>query len=208
MPEVRSPLVSCIVPGRHGAGQGDAPVTLTAVPLGALFQIAGWPDSFAARAGAVLGTLGFAGVGDYGTVQRVPGALAFRIAPERVLVRLADAGAWHAAVAGADPAETPSLDLSHSRTIIRVAGPAAAELLARLVPIDLHVEVFPRDRCAQTGLHGVPVLLHRGDDGPVPPAYDLYVPYTWAGSVWEVVAEGATPFGCRVATTPDGEPGG
>jgi len=205
MPEARSPLAAVYLPGRHGAGQGDAPLTLTEVPLGTLFQIAGWPESFAAKAGAVLRDLGFAGIGDYGTAQRVPGALAFRIAPERVLVRLADPGAWHAVAAAADAAETPTLDLGHSRSVIRVAGPAAADLLARLVPIDLHAGVFPRDCFAQTGLHGVAVLLHRGDDGPVSPAYDLYVPYTWAASIWELVAECAAPFGYQVASLPFGE---
>lgn len=204
MPEFRSPLSACYLPGRYGAGTGDAPLTLGEMPLGALFQIAGWPQSFATKAGAILSALGFAGIGEYATAQRAPGAIAFRIAPERILVRLFSPEARDAVIAAADPVETPILDLGHSRTVMRIAGPAAKELLARLLPLDLDEGVFTAGRFAQTGLHGVSILLYRADDTPAAPVYDLYVPYTWARTVWDMVRECAAPFGYRVAMTPSG----
>lgn len=204
MLEFRSPLAACCLPGRYGAGTGDAPLTLGEMPLGALFQISGWPQNFAIKAGDVLGALGFTGIGDHATAQRAPGAIAFRVAPERILVRLFRPSVGAAAIAAADPIETPILDLGHSRAVMRISGPANKELLARLLPIDLDEGVFVPDRFAQTGFHGVSILLHRVDDTPEGPVYDLYVPYTWARTVWEMVRECAAPFGYRVVMTPAG----
>lgn len=198
MPELRSALSAVYVPGRFGAGAGDAPLTLGERALGALFQIAGWPGGFEAAAGPVLTALGFGDVGAYGVAQDAGEAVAFRIAPERVLVRLPTRAPWDAATAGIDGAACPSVDLSHARTVIRIEGAAAADLLARLLPIDLHDTVFAPGRFAQTGLHAVPVLLHRRRDGAAGPAYDLYAPYTWAASIWAMVTECAAPFGYRV----------
>ena len=204
MPEFRSPLAACFLPGRYGAGTGDAPLTLGEMPLGALFQIAGWPQNFATKARTILGELGFVGIGDYATAQRAPGAIAFRIAPERILVRLFHPGAWGAVIAAADPVETPILDLGHSRTVMQIAGPAAKELLVRLLPLDLDEGVFTPNQFAQTGLHGVSVLLYRADDTPAALVYDLYVPYTWTRTVWDMLRECAAPFGYRVAMTASG----
>ncbi len=204
MPEFRSPLAACYLPGRFGAGTGDAPLTLGEMPLGALFQITGWPQNFATKVCTILGVLGFTSIGDYATAQRAPGAIAFRIAPERILVRLFHPDAWGAVIAAADPVETPILDLGHSRTVMQIAGPAAKELLVRLLPLDLDEGVFTPNQFAQTELQGVSVLLYRADDTPEAPVYDLFVPYSWARTVWDMLRECAAPFGYWVAMTPSG----
>ena len=201
MPEVRSALSGVYVPGRFGAGDGGAPLTLGERALGALFQITGWPGDFEATAAPVLKTLGFTSVGIYGVAQSVGEALVFRIAPERVLVHLPARGPWDAATAGIDASATPTLDLSHARTVMRIGGAAAPDLLARLLPIDLHDSVFGPGRFAQTGLHSVPVLLHRRADAGAGPVYDLYAPYTWAASVWGTMTDSAVPFGYTVVET-------
>lgn len=183
MPEFRSALAAHVTIGRLGAGDGDAPLALCERPLGTLIQIAGWPGDFEDSAGKILKALGFDGVGGYGVAQSAGDARAFRIAPERVLIRLPDRAAWEKAAENIDAAVTPVVDLSHARTVIGIDGAAAADLIARFLPIDLHDSVFGPGRFALSGLHAIPVMLHRRADGGAGPAYELYVPTTWAASV-------------------------
>lgn len=58
-------------------------------------------------------------------------------------------GAEHASV----------VDVSAQRTTVRVAGPAARDLLAHGCSLDLHPSRFPVGRCAQTMLAHAPVIL-------------------------------------------------
>jgi methylglutamate dehydrogenase subunit D len=199
MPEFRSALAAHVTPGRFGAGEGEAPLALRERPLGTLIQIAGWPGDFGTSVGAILKALGFDGVGGYGVAQSAGEALAFRIAPERVLIRPPDRAAWDKAAARIDPSVTPVVDLSHARTVIGIDGAAAAHLISRFLPIDLHDSVFGPGRFALSGLHAIPVMLHRRADGGAGSAYELYVPTTWAASVWESLSESATPFGYTVS---------
>jgi heterotetrameric sarcosine oxidase gamma subunit len=85
--------------------------------------------------------------------------------------------------------------LSASRVRLRVAGPAARELLAKGIALDLHPMVFPEGHSVQTGLHHTHVLLERvGDD-----RYEMYVQRTYAVSIWEWLIDAALPFGYDVA---------
>lgn len=193
MPELRSALATQLRAGRYGAGTGDPGVVLTERPLGTLVQIAGWRDSFESAAGAVLQRLGFRGVGDFDCAQVAGDALAFRCAPERVLLRFASPAAWAAIFAGIDQALTPVLDLSHSRTVLSLTGAKVADLLARVLPIDCDDAEFPVDRFVQSALHSVGVLVHRRAGG-----FEISVPRSFAVAIWEVLTENAEPFGYRV----------
>jgi len=79
-------------------------VTLSQPAMGALIQLAGWRDSFESAATPILQRLGFAGIGDFGRAQVAGDALCFRVAPERVLLRMSSLVAWDAIVSGVDPA--------------------------------------------------------------------------------------------------------
>lgn len=197
MPELRSALTAELRPGRFGAGSDEPSLVLSEQPLGTLVQISGWRDSFAGAAGAVLQRLGFAGVGEFDRAQATTAGVAFRIAPERVLVRLASSASWQAVPDGIDPALTPVLDLSHARTVVAVAGADVPALLARLLPIDFDDRAFPPGHFVQSGIHGVAVLVYRpatsGAGG-----FEIYLPRSYAASIWDLIAESAAPFGYRV----------
>jgi sarcosine oxidase subunit gamma len=57
-------------------------------------------------------------------------------------------------------------DLSSSRVIIDVRGSGARDLFAAGCGLDLHPRVFGPDRCAQTLLARVPVILDQLDASP------------------------------------------
>ena len=196
MPELRSALAGHLKPGRFGAA--DETLIISERPLGTLIQLSGWRDSFEGAARPLLARLGFDGVGAFDRAQASGTALAFRIAPERVLLRLTSVNDWAAIARDVDAAVTPALDLSHSRALIRVAGGAAPDLMARLMPIDFDADVFTPGRFVQSGIHSTAVLAHRADGGAGAPAFDIYMPRSFAASLWDFVTDTALPLGFRV----------
>lgn len=190
MLERRSPLADLI--GTSAADMSDqhAPLILSEQALGTLWQVAGWQD-FETAVEPILAALGFAGLGDHRSVRTSAGIECYRIAPDRLLLRCPDASVLSAALDKALPGRIAALDLSHARIVIRVSGAATVDLMARLAPLDFADAACPIDSFAQTGIHGVPVLIRRGSEE----AFDLVVPVTWAVSIWEFVCENARPFG-------------
>jgi len=81
--------------------------------------------------------------------------------------------------------------LSASRVRIRICGPAARDLLAKGIALDLHPSVFQPGDSALTGLHHTGVFLECIDSD----CYELYVPRTYAQSIWEWLVDAALPFG-------------
>ncbi|MER2537444.1 MAG: hypothetical protein ABTQ31_20025 [Rhizobiaceae bacterium] len=159
---------------RQGATSDGKPVALAVGSAQRLTQIAGWGD-FEPLASALLGALGltFPAAYDRATVS---GAMrAFRIAPDRLLVQSPEP-------LNLRPANGLAvLDLTHARLLLRVAGPGAAALLARAAAIDFSQKVFATGTFVQTAIHGVAVLIQR----PEAEAFELFVPGTWAQSVFE-----------------------
>ena len=196
MPELRSALTGHLRPGRFGAA--GEPLVLSERPLGTLIQLSGWPESFEGAVRPVLEPLGLSGIGGFDRAQLSEKALALRVSPERLLLRLKSAGDWAKVGSGIDQALTPFLDLSHSRTVIRLVGANAAALLARLLPIDFEEQAFGAGRFVQSGIHTVAALVHRDADEAGVPTYDIYVPRSFAASTWDLITRTAMPFGYRV----------
>lgn len=80
--------------------------------------------------------------------------------------------------------------LSHSRTCIVVEGPAARELLATSIALDLHPSAFSVGAFALTGIHHTPVLVYRTAED----RYELFVMRTFALCVWDGLADSALEF--------------
>ncbi len=98
-----------------------------------------------------------------GRFTEAGGLLLMRLAPDHVLAmrpgedgELMDELAPLAAVAGL-------IDQSDARVAIRVVGADAPQRLTRLLPIDLHPDVFGPGRCAQTVMGHLTVLVIRRD---------------------------------------------
>ena len=86
-------------------------------------------------------------------------------------------------------------DISHSRTIIGVGGPAAGDVIAKGCPLDLHPREFPTGHCAQSRLARCNILIHRIDDDPT---FEIHVARSFALYAWEWLEDSAREFDMQV----------
>jgi sarcosine oxidase subunit gamma len=80
-------------------------------------------------------------------------------------------------------------DQSDGRTIIRISGPKARDILAKSLPLDLHPRVFAPGHAASTVATHVGVQIWQLDDAPT---YELAVFRSFAESFWHSLAEAAS----------------
>jgi sarcosine oxidase gamma subunit len=85
--------------------------------------------------------------------------------------------------------------LSHSRTCVWLDGPAARDVLAMGIAVDLSPDVFELNSFALTGLHHTPIMIHRSSAT----RYDLYALRTFALWTWEWLVDAALPFGYQIS---------
>lgn len=171
--------------GRLGAA-GEPGVVLREVPDLRLSQVAAWPDTLTAVGARAASAVGAAGPGGPGKAVTGAGGALLRIEPLK----------WWL-VGGTAPVlaaqEGAVLDLSHSRTWLRVVGADAANLLCRHLPLDLREASFPAGSVASTAFHHVGVTLWHSGDG-----HELFIPRGFALSLWEMLLESAAQFGAEV----------
>ncbi len=82
------------------------------------------------------------------------------------------------------------IDLTGARTVLRLTGPSVGDLLARLVPLDLHPRVMDPGRVAATVAAHIGVLIWQVDAAP---SYDLAGPISYAGSLLRALALAGAP---------------
>ena len=180
-----SALEGSYQPGRFGS-LGATGITLQQVPELTLHQIAFWADSI-----DETGSLAASAAG----ADSAPGPGRAIIGNKGAILRIEPMKWWLIGVEASVllPEQGATIDLSHSRTRIRISGPDAVDLLNRLLPLDLRETSFPEGSVASSALHHVGVTLWRSGDG-----YELFIPRGFALSVWEVLFDSALQFGVEV----------
>ena len=162
-------------------------------------QIAAWPDTFTRVQEALASALGGGSAPRPGSW--VPWGSRARLARvEPLKWWLMESG--EEAANGPAPPELPSdaamgLDLSHSRTGIRVTGPAAAQLLMRFMAVNLRGTSFAHGAVATGMFDHVSATVLR-DDAENGPGYDLLLPRTFSESCWLELVEAAERFGAEI----------
>lgn len=165
----------------YGLTSDGAKVVIREQALGFLTQLAGW-GNFAKTAEDLLRSKALSLPADYRTPVRGGGMTAWRIAPDRVLIR-SDA---ELDMVGSQ--EIAVLDLSQARVCLVVTGAGAAALLARVIALDFSEAGFPLGTFAQTALHHVGVLVERlGED-----EFNVFIPSTWATSLTGLMVDHLT----------------
>ena len=152
------------------------------IPNLVLFQAAAWVDSMSAVESAIARSAG---------TNFAPGPVTAATGTNGSLLRIEPMKWWLYGITAPElPEETGvTLDLSHSRTHVRISGPQATTLLNRNLPLDLSEQHFPVNSVASSSLHHVGVTLWRSVDG-----YELFIPRGFAVSVWEVLMQSAAQF--------------
>lgn len=159
-----------------GVNSDGASVTVSETELGHLVQLAGW-GAFVEMACKALRDHSLSLPQDYRTPARSAAATAWRIAPDRVLLRsVADL-----AIQGTDDLVT--LELSDARICLSIAGDGAAGLLSRVIALDFSEQAFPAGTFVQTSLHHVGVLIERQDRDH----FMVMLPTTWARSLTDLL---------------------
>lgn len=163
----------------HGHGRKDRVHLRELIPMLGQLDLRGAPGSEAFRA-AARRVLGFDPPTEPNTVAGNGTVSALWLSPEEwLLVSLFDqhrrlANELEAALTGLHSAV---VDVSASRTVLDLNGPAAREVLEKGCPLDLHPRAFGPGRCAQTLLARAPIILHQTDGTPT---YRLFVRASYA----------------------------
>ena len=179
-----SALAAYYPTGLHGQ-PGEPGVKLQEIPDLNLWQIAGWPDTMESIHLAITNGMNSNRLSP-GRALAGPKGVAFQVEPLKF---------WLLAEAPPVFNQTDGvvLDLSHSRTQIRVSGPEAQTCLSRLLPLDLRDHSFPKNAVASSGIHHVGITLWRSELG-----FELFIPRGFARSIWELLLETAEQFGSEV----------
>ena len=161
-------------------------ITLKEVRNLQLHQIAAWPDT--------LNNVGQSAA-DMAGCTRAPRPGQASTGSKGSLLRVEPLKWWLLnGEAGDIAAEQGSgLDLSHSRTQVRVSGSEATTLLNRHLPLDLRSDAFPQNSVASTAFHHVGITLWHSSEG-----YELFLPRGFAVCLWEGLLESAEQFGVEV----------
>lgn len=190
MADQRSPLISTMTPGRHGGMSGRPGVSICENRVGGLAQIVGW-ESFAEELSRVYNLTKPL---SYNTRQTVGDFTFFRIAPERVQVHHPDAVVLAQRCKQLDAQKASYVDLGHARCRLCLSGSDAEQVLSRVTTLDVDVSAFPAGDFRQSGIHHIATFFHRTAEHE----FELFVPTTWAVSVFEYIYDAALSFGVDV----------
>lgn len=170
--------------GHHGVQGGG--VVMHEVSDLVLWQLAAWPQSLATAASKLAQSTGVGSVPGFAAATGNENVALLRAEPLKFWV-------YGAAVETAAAEESVVLDISHSRTQIRLSGSRATTVLNSYLPIDLREKSFPVNSVASTAFHHVGVTLWRS-----PVGYELFLPRGFALSLWELLQESALQYGLMI----------
>lgn len=171
--------------GHFGAAD-ETGVVLEEIRDLVLHQVAAWQDSIDAVAKILV---------DLTAAETAAGPCSATTGSKGTMLRIEPMKWWLYGVEAPaiDSKEGMTLDVSHSRTHVRVTGSEASAFLNRHFPLDLREQSFPVGSVASSVTHHVGVTLWRSSEG-----YELFIPRGFALSLWEGFVESAEQFGLEV----------
>ena len=216
-PVARSPIAPArpvlVQAGWEVSGcRSAAPLTITdCTPLAKVQLKAPWNGSAAKALGVPFGRAGRVSAGSGGDDPPEPPRdgpdgdwLAVGSGPREWLVlappgTAAQVAGWLTTLAAdAAPEEFASVtDLTHGRALMRITGPDAADLLARLCGADLHDEMAPDGAALRAPVAGVATDIVRDDRAGVP-SYLLHCERSSGQYLFGALAGAGEPLGISV----------
>lgn len=194
MVEQLSPLGSAWKPGRHGSLAGEPGVVLSETRPGSIVQAAAFPGSEKAVMAAIKVATGLTLPDGAGGGVAMDTRSVFGIAPGRFLVVDQVEGLAERLKAAVWVKDGAVTDLSHGRTAIRIVGPKAEWVLAKVFAIDFSLAALPIGAGRATQHHDILAAIQRTG----PDRFDMYVFRSFARSVWTLLLHSAEEVGCEV----------
>lgn len=197
----QSALAHLGLEGRDLSGQETAPVRLTEKVLPAAVNLRGDPadEGFLAAVHQALGValplepnrvesseriaVLWLGPNEWLAVSHDDEPTAESRLAERLREALAD---FHAAVT----------EVGESLACIHIAGPRAADVIAKGCPLDFHPSVFASGHCAQSHVAKAAVTLHQVSEAGAAagPSYDLYTRRSFSDYLWRWLSDAAREY--------------
>lgn len=87
---------------------------------------------------------------------------------------------------------------SDGRSLLRISGPRARDMLAKVCSLDLHPAVFPTGAAAATSIDHTSVNLWRGADSSADGVFYLLVFTTFAESLWHTLLDSGAEYGITI----------
>ncbi|MEM7188689.1 MAG: hypothetical protein AAF439_03680 [Pseudomonadota bacterium] len=165
-------------------------VRLSTPPRGSLWQVACWAEQFDQIEKALALECGCAEPAPGQIVETKDGRLLIRVEPLK----------WW--IIGPDGAECPLkpepdfgawLDMAHDQATVTLTGPNAAEILKRMVSIDVRDAAFPNMSYATTHMHHMITRVLRIDTDE--PSYQVMVMRSYADDLREITQHHLAHFG-------------
>ena len=191
-----SALSGIAVPGRYGRGEGEPSLVITELTGLGLATVACRKGQAAALSAAVRNAYGV----DLPASSRVAQGAAVRfigygpgqwLAVSEALANEALASELAAKLQGLASVS----DQSGGRTVLRVSGNRARDVLAKGLPLDLDPRAFPLGSAATSAISHIGVQLWQADDMR---SYDLAVFRSLSESFWRWLTASAAEFGYEV----------
>ncbi len=198
MAERRSPLAGHMKPGFLGPASGadEWGVTLKERHPASLVPVAGWPSSAGALTNRIRESTGIAPPPPGHAASNDDLTLLWTAPGRWLIVSETRSDLAETLTAAIDVDIGTVSDLGHAHCVLRLSGPMAPAVLAKGLPIDLHLRAFPVDGVVQGNIHHIGVVVHRA----AADAFDLYVYRGFAVSLLEWLTDAATEYGCAVDT--------
>lgn len=191
---LESPLGAAHVTGSFGNFGDGVGVTLSEIWPGSIVQVASWPETADTVLAAIRETTGLELATAPGSGALSASARAFGIAPRRFLLLTEAEGTADTLRAQIAPEAGSVTDLSHGRTVLRVAGPKAEWVLSKLFAIDFSPRAFPVGDGRATVHHDIQAQIQR----TAPEQFDLVVFRSFARSFWKMLGHAADEVGYAV----------
>jgi heterotetrameric sarcosine oxidase gamma subunit len=189
-----SPLAPVLRPGRHALADHSVGVTLAETQSGSIVQLAAWRGEEGALISAIKEVTGLALPDGAGGGLATETKAAFGFAPGKFLVADQDeglAGDFATAVSAEIGTVT---DLSHGRTVIRIAGPKAEWVLSKFFAVDFSLPAMPLGSGLSTVHHDIFAQIQRSGAEQ----FDVYVFRSFARSFWNSLCHASEEVGYEV----------
>lgn len=191
-----TPLSRIYAVGRHGVKDGDAGLTMAEFTDFELVQVMARRGHWGAVAQVCTEAYGKAASAGPQVVE-ANGALLIWSGPDQFLVLSPRGSAMEKAKSSFAGVASLS-EQSDGRSLLRISGPRARNMLAKVCSLDLHPAVFPVGAAAATSIDHTAVNLWRGADSSGEAVFYLLVFATFAESLWQTLLDSGAEYGIAI----------